>query len=83
MEILQIFQLIVAIIIIFFLTGYLIINKFFINIGKPEKIVLSIGVSLSITILIGVFLGFLGIFNLVYSIIAYIIIIILIIIIKK
>ena len=61
---LEIIQAILAGILIFFLTGFLIINKFFKELGKFEKIMLSIGISLCITILIGVTLGFLGIFNL-------------------
>ncbi|AJF62226.1 MAG: hypothetical protein QT11_C0001G0068 [archaeon GW2011_AR20] len=80
---LEIIQAILAGILIFFLTGFLIINKFFKELGKFEKIMLSIGISLCITILIGVILGFLGVFSLVNSLIAYGVITILILIIKK
>ena len=80
---LEIIQAILAGILIFFLTGFLIINKFFKELGKFEKIMLSIGISLCITILIGVILGFFGVFSLVNSLIAYGVITILILIIKK
>ena len=83
MGVAEILQVILTSILIFFLTGYLIVNKFFKELGYLEKITLSIGISLCITILIGVTLGFLGIFNLMYSLIAYIIVITLILIIKK
>ncbi len=83
MEFLDIIRILATFILIFFLTGYLIANKFFKELNNLEKIVLSIGISLCITVLIGVFLGFLGIFNLLNSLIAYGIIIILISIIKK
>jgi uncharacterized membrane protein len=83
MGVLEILQIILGVILIFFLTGFLIVNKFFKELSSLEKITLSIGISLCITILIGVLLGFLGIFNLMYVLIAYIIIITLILIIKK
>ena len=83
MGVIEILQAGLAVILIFFLTGFLIVNKFFKEFNYLEKIVLSIGISLCITILIGVVLGFLGIFNLVNSLISYLIIIILILIIKK
>ena len=83
MGVLEILQVIIGGILIFFLTGYLIINKFFEELNYLEKITLSIGISLCITILIGALLGFLGIFTLMNSLIAYIIIIALILIIKK
>lgn len=83
MDFFQIMQVIIAILIIFFLTGYLIINKFFKELSILEKIVLTIGVSLCISILIGVFLGSLGIFNFWNSILSYLVIIIIILVLKK
>lgn len=83
MGVIEILQVSLASILIFFLTGYLIVNKLFKELNYLEKVTLSIGISLCITILIGVLLGFLGIFNLVNSLISYLIIIILILIIKK
>lgn len=83
MEVLEIIQVILASFLIFFLTGYLIVKKFFKELKDIEKFVLIIGISICITILIGLILGFLGIFNLVNSLISYFIIIILILIIKK
>ena len=83
MEVLEVIKILLGIVLIFFLTGFLIVNRFFKDLSNLEKITLSIGISLCITILIGVFLGYLGIFNLVNSLIAYVIIIILIFIIKS
>ena len=82
MEFLEIIRILAAFLLIFFLTGYLIVNKFFKELNNLDKTVLSIGISLCITVLIGVFLGYFGIFNLLNSLIAYIVVIILIFMIK-
>jgi uncharacterized membrane protein len=83
MDVLEILRTLFGIILIFFLTGFLIINKFFKELSNLEKIALTIGVSIIITILIGTFLAFIGKFSLINSLALYLIIIILILMIKK
>jgi uncharacterized membrane protein len=76
MDFLSIIQLISGVILIFFLPGYLILRLFYKHLKGLEQIVISIGLSISFSIIIALILGFIGIFNYWNSIIAYTIVLV-------
>ncbi len=81
--IIQVVQAIIGFALIFFVPGYLVMNKFYNKVKGVERIALIIGISISIAILLGLILGLLGIFNVWTSFAAYAIIITIILLVKK
>jgi uncharacterized membrane protein len=75
MDILGVIQLISGLMIILFLPGYLFMRLFYKGIKGLELLLLTMGISICISILIGLFLGVIGIFNYWNSVIAFIIVI--------
>jgi uncharacterized membrane protein len=75
MELLSILQAITGAILIFFFPGFLILKLFFKDVKGITLITLTLGISVSISILIGLILGIFKIFNYTTSIITYLIIV--------
>ena len=80
MEVVSVLQVILGIILIFFLPGFVFLRLFYKKILGLEMITLGVGLSIATSIFIGLILGLFGIFNYVNSLISYVILIVIILI---
>ena len=73
---LAVLQGVIGGIILFFLVGWLIVDRFFKHVRIYEKVIYSIAISICVCILISLILAYTGIFGLISFLIAYFIIVI-------
>ncbi len=78
MGVVSILQILLGVILIFFLPGFMFLRFFYKKVIGLEMVILGIGLSVAACVFIGLILAAFGIFNYINSIISYVILIIII-----
>jgi len=71
MDMLSVVQSVLGLVAIFVISGFIIVQRYFKRISIIEKIIYTVTLSICVTVIISVSLGFLGIFNSINFIIVY------------
>lgn len=82
MNILSIVQALIGCLIVFFLSGWLL-TSWFHKLSKLGRIIYSIAISISVTIVLSLLLAYLGIFNILTLLLGYAVVFIVIFIFKR